>query len=408
MLITDFMITFAISFNHKTMKQAIYYLCISLLSVATLVACDDSRLLEDIEMIKALGDSDPASALSKADSLRSNLARADEYTQMKYLLLKQRLSDKLHIMPESDGNVEYLVDYFEEEGDARDLQETYYYTAKVYLHLNDIPRALSYLHKSSDAALDTKNCDTLMLKDTRALLSNISKSSPAGYRYFKDSESDKLQKEKYQDYRLQVMLDSVIAVCMVFMFVMIILYIKSRHSKEVLSLDSDIANLEQEQSALRLKTETLQDEINVRQKQIEDAKQKLADVSAELVRVESELRLKEEMLNEKIAENKHFVTLLHKAELTEKAEDMVTSIRKASEGRYHMTDDEWQRLYHAIDELQPTLMERMVKHLGRFTEQQQRVCYLLSIGLTNAQIENLTDIPHATVWRWTKKFSWVY
>lgn len=33
--------------------------------------------------------------------------------------------------------------------------------------------------------------------------------------------------------------------------------------------------------------------------------------------------------------------------------------------------------------------------------------YLLSIGLTNTQIENLTDIPHVTVWRWVKKMEWV-
>ena len=64
---------------------------------------------------------------------------------------------------------------------------------------------------------------------------------------------------------------------------------------------------------------------------------------------------------------------------------------------------DWQRFYHAVDELQPDLMERIAQHLGKFTEQQQQVCYLLSIGLTNTQIENLTDIPHVTVWRWVKK-----
>lgn len=55
----------------------------------------------------------------------------------------------------------------------------------------------------------------------------------------------------------------------------------------------------------------------------------------------------------------------------------------------------------------PDLMERLAHHLGKFTEQQQQVCYLLSIGLTNTQIENLTDIPHVTVWRWVKKMEWV-
>lgn len=72
-----------------------------------------------------------------------------------------------------------------------------------------------------------------------------------------------------------------------------------------------------------------------------------------------------------------------------------------------MSKSDWQRFYHAVDELLPDLMERLAHHFGKFTEQQQQVCYLLSIGLTNTQIENLTDIPHVTVWRWVKKMEWV-
>ena len=72
-----------------------------------------------------------------------------------------------------------------------------------------------------------------------------------------------------------------------------------------------------------------------------------------------------------------------------------------------MSKSDWLRFYHAVDELLPDLMERLAHHLGKFTEQQQQVCYLPSIGLTNTQIENLTDIPHVTVWRWVKKMEWV-
>ncbi len=52
-------------------------------------------------------------------------------------------------------------------------------------------------------------------------------------------------------------------------------------------------------------------------------------------------------------------------------------------------------------------MEKMVHHLDHFTEQQKQTCYLISIGLTNGQIENLTNIPHTTVWRLVKQLSWV-
>jgi len=95
------------------------------------------------------------------------------------------------------------------------------------------------------------------------------------------------------------------------------------------------------------------------------------------------------------------------SQITDKdPEDVVAAIRKASVGRHKMTSADWQQLFAAVDELQPDLMERLVHHVGKFSEQQQQVCYLLSIGLTNTQIENLTDLPHVTVWRWAKKLEW--
>ena len=129
----------------------------------------------------------------------------------------------------------------------------------------------------------------------------------------------------------------------------------------------------------------------------------LQNINAEIDRYRDEIKNKEQLLAEKLEENKRFITLLHKAELEERAEDVVTAIKQASEGKHRMSSSDWQRFYHAVDELQPDLMERIAQHLGKFTEQQQQVCYLLSIGLTNTQIENLTDIPHVTVWRWVKK-----
>lgn len=141
--------------------------------------------------------------------------------------------------------------------------------------------------------------------------------------------------------------------------------------------------------------------------QLNDAKQKAESLKGEISLYEEEVQTKERQLIEKIEENRRFILLLHKADLEESAEDIVKSIRHASEGKYKISDAEWQRFYHAVDELQPNLSEKIARHLGKFTEQQQKVCYLLSIGLSNTQIANLTNIPHVTVWRWVKKFDWV-
>lgn len=70
-----------------------------------------------------------------------------------------------------------------------------------------------------------------------------------------------------------------------------------------------------------------------------------------------------------------------------------------------MKQSDWIRLYQAVDSLYPNFRVDFVKKLRKFSEQQKQVCYLIRIGLTNTQIENITNLSHATVWRWVKKYS---
>lgn len=152
---------------------------------------------------------------------------------------------------------------------------------------------------------------------------------------------------------------------------------KNKHLQELLHMSSEISTLQSRNKKAKEELDALEKENAAAQARLEDKK----------------------------AENKALISMLHKAELEEKAEDVVQSIKKASMGLHHMTADEWQKFYHAVDELQPGLMEKLLQHSKRFSEEQKRFYYLKSIGLTNTQIENLTGLPHVTVWRWAKKFS---
>ena len=62
----------------------------------------------------------------------------------------------------------------------------------------------------------------------------------------------------------------------------------------------------------------------------------LQNINAEIDRYRDEIKNKEQLLAEKLEENKRFITLLHKAELEERAEDVVTAIKQASEGKHRM------------------------------------------------------------------------
>jgi len=123
-----------------------------------------------------------------------------------------------------------------------------------------------------------------------------------------------------------------------------------------------------------------------------------------LTETKKELAAKKGELEERIEQTAEVVRMLHYSEMTTTAEDVVDSVRTASEGKYHMKTSDWLRLYQAVDSLYSTFKDDLVKKLRKFNEQQKQACYLLRIGLTNTQIENVTELSHATVWRWVKRF----
>lgn len=133
----------------------------------------------------------------------------------------------------------------------------------------------------------------------------------------------------------------------------------------------------------------------------------LQRINAELSENETALKEKEQLLSKKISQNKAFLDLLHQSELEGKAEDVINAIRKSSVGRKNMNSADWKRLCSAVDQLYPDFKDQLLNELGTFTEQQMRVCYLMKIGLSNTQIQNMTDLSRTTVWRLVKKYSWV-
>lgn len=110
-----------------------------------------------------------------------------------------------------------------------------------------------------------------------------------------------------------------------------------------------------------------------------------------------------QQLTEQAEQNKRVIKMLHQSELAGKAEDVILAIRQSSIGKGEMTAADWKKLYQAVDELYPSFKDRLLQELGTFTQQQMQVCYLMRIGLSNRQIQNMTNLPRSTVWRWVKK-----
>ena len=167
---------------------------------------------------------------------------------------------------------------------------------------------------------------------------------------------------------------------------------------------------QQLQTNIKKKEEELlasQSLLDKRENELKSVKNQLRDLNGELTKFDEKLKKKEQMLSEKIAQSQTFLNLLRQTELEEKAEDVIFNIRQSSEGKKHMTTTNWKQLYKAVDELYPAFKDQLMKELGSFSEQQMQVCYLMRIGLSKPQIQNITNLSRVTIWRWVKKFNWI-
>lgn len=177
--------------------------------------------------------------------------------------------------------------------------------------------------------------------------------------------------------------------------------------KRLLLLSEEIEATKKEKENIEANVNKVKGELSEAKHSLITTRQRLQEVYDETHRYKEELSTNERLLEEKIEENKRIVSLINRTKLQEQSSEIIDNIKKAAVGRHVMSELEWKRLYKAVDEIRPDLMEKMVHHLDHFTEQQKQTCYLISIGLTNGQIENLTNIPHTTVWRLVKQLSWV-
>lgn len=132
-----------------------------------------------------------------------------------------------------------------------------------------------------------------------------------------------------------------------------------------------------------------------------------AMLAAKILQSEEELQQNRHQLSEKINQNKELIMLMHQSEFGVRAKDVIQSVRLSSEGRHHLSPEEWISFQQAVDEIFPTFKDLLVHNLDRVNKDEMHVCYLMRIGLANPQIINLTGLPRTTIWRWTKKFDWI-
>lgn len=203
-------------------------------------------------------------------------------------------------------------------------------------------------------------CDTLNLGKRQEMAATVNNL----YKYQRDKDEEQQILQAGERYRIWGMSISALALLIVLVGGLVYEHKKNQMMQELLSLSGEMKELRNEKK-------TLQEEID-RQKQ----------------------------------QNATFIRLLHQSEFESKAEDILSLLKRAADGRYTMTTDDWRQLYQVIDEEYPSFREAILQHFGDFTDQQMQVCYLLRIGMSRLEIQHISNLSRVTVWRWAKRFEW--
>lgn len=185
------------------------------------------------------------------------------------------------------------------------------------------------------------------------------------YKYQRNKEEEQRVYEESQ--RNQRLAMGSVACIILLVIIGILVYVinKNKHLQKVLTLTGELSSIKEAQKKLLIEAE----------------------------------RLKQQ--------NETYDRLLHQVELQSKSSDIFYSLQQASNGLHKMSHDEWQQFYQVVDQQYPDFKKKLLAHLGTFTEKQMQFCYLLRMGFSKPEIENITDLTHVTVWRWEKKFEWI-
>lgn len=331
------------------------------------------------------------------------------------------LLEQNHVSNENDGKCFAYGEYYDLIG-KRDSAIYYYnlilqnetdlfriYDASkslfhIFYKLGQIENAVNY------ANLYIQISDSIDLGNRQELAATVNNE----FQYHRDKQKEQNIINEKERFRLFFIISIVTIVAIVLVAVSFVIYRKNQHLKELLTLSKELnkhiddnKKLHEEIYAKEKELKESKAQLNKSEVDLENIKCQLNQVNKELALSGEELKKKEHLLSERMVQNQTFLNLLHQSELEGSAEDVIYAIRQSSGGTKNMTTADWKQLYRAIDDLYPTFKDQLLKELGTFTEQQMQVCYLMRIGLSKTQIQNMTNLSRVTIWRWVKKFAWI-
>lgn len=176
--------------------------------------------------------------------------------------------------------------------------------------------------------------------------------------------------------------------CALVCAVSVIVTLYFRHKKNLLE-----ANMDKEQ-----KLSELQDALIAKNKEIEDREKELQILNQHSQKIEEDL----------LRQRTQTKVLMRISRLNQAREDIgqvVQDLEKIALHGRSMNDEEWKKLRDSVDAQFPTFATSVAENIPRMKEVLLRTCYLMKIGMSNQQIEILTNSAHQTVWNRVRKIN---
>lgn len=338
--------------------------------------------------------------VERAEQCYELIKGADELTNYKNGPLA--LSEYHQMNGEVDSAKYYLEYILQNDTDVKKRQGA----AKLLSFVADWEK--DYAHASRYADRFILLCDTLNINERMEQVRMANNQ----YQYYRDKEEEEKIKERSRWYARSLIGVSILAILVLLAGAFGFERHKNKHLRQILSITNELKEINAQKQSIaeeairqKEKLEVAKETLTTSVKELVKTQEQLQEVNSKLRKYELELKLKDELLSEKTEQNQTILQLLHRNSVESEAESVIQNFIKASEGKMQLTINDWNQLYNAVDKLYPDFKGRLVMNAKSISEPQMQFCYLMQIGLTNGQIENLVEQSRATIWRWSKTFA---
>lgn len=350
-------------------------------------------------LIRLLYDYSALNKLEKARVCKSFIAEE----QSKYLsvLKSMALAQFYQACGKRDSAIFFYQQVLNESADINNRYDASKQLYCMYAETGEKEKAFHY------AGIYMQLSDSLDFGERQEQASTVNNA----FKYYWDESKERTlleEKERYQQLLIFLLFLSFVIVTLFFFF-----YIRKRnaHIKRVIEMSSEVQRLSYYEKQLCEELESKEKALKASKEKLEQAEeenkrvmQKLDNLNFDIKEFNISLKEKENMLSEKLLQNKKLVKILHQSDFVNKSNGIVLAIKQSEKGMEGMTSKDWEDFCNAVEVAYPKLKKKLSVGSRKLSEQQIRIFYLLHIGLTNTQILSMTKVSRATLWRLQRRY----